>query len=244
MGISRLRTFAFWSSVSLSCAALTMIGTAIVACGGGDTPAIGSEDAPAAATVSYPPTPLVVAATVGSLGGTLINSDGTGVEIPAGALANDVTVSVTPTPDAPAPTGATSVGTATTMGPSGLKFAKPVRVLLRFDATKLPRGVDASRIVVFTAADGSKDYSALPTSVRDPSHVAAETTHFSVFVPVIPPPSIDAGPVGPHQDACVPATCSSLGAGTCGHPSDGCGGGLDCGPCSEDAGTRRLRKGR
>ena len=179
------------------------------------------------------PLPMPVTATVSAAGATVVNSDGTGVEVPAGALTGDVSVTVTPTPDAPVPSASqaqTIVGTPTTFGPSGLKFAQPVTVLITFDPSKLPVGTDPSKLVVFTAPEGSNAYEPLPTTVRDGTRLAAATTHFSVFIPVLPPPDFDAAPL----PTCTPATCSSLG-GVCGAQADGCGNTIDCGPCALDA---------
>jgi hypothetical protein len=208
-----------------SCAALVLIGSVLFACSGSDSSPTVESPEPTGPT---PQNPGVVTATVGAHGGTIVNATGTGVEIPAGALPNNVQVSVSPTPQAPPPSGSTEVGTPTTFGPSGLQFAQPVTVVLAFDPSKLPANTDASRVVIFTAPDGTTNYTPLATKLRDATHVAAETTHFSVFVPAIPLATQpqDAG-------ACVPVTCATLG-NVCGPQPSGCGEVIDCGPCTDD----------
>jgi hypothetical protein len=188
--------------------------------------------------------PKPVQSTVGNSGGKVTNTEGSGVEIPSGALPNDVDVSVKAAPPTTStPQNSEPVGTPYVFGPSGVQFAKPVTIVLAFDPSKLPAGSSPTDIVVFTAPDGTSNYQPLKTSIRDATHVAAETTHFSIFVPVIPPAGFDAGAT------CTPITCAS--AGGCGIRSNGCGGTIDCGTCpvvdsgnppdasgGKDAGTR------
>src|SRR4051812_25994663 len=93
------------------CAALVIVAAALAACSG-DEGASGidppSNNPPS--DPSKPATAAPVTATVGSQGGKVANSDGTGVEIPSGALPGDVQVSVTPAPEAPAPADTDPVG--------------------------------------------------------------------------------------------------------------------------------------
>ncbi len=208
------------------CTALTLALT-IGACGG-DAEEVSiplGEPASSATPGPVAKTTAPVMATVGNQGGSVLNAEGVGVTVPPGALPEDVTLTVTSTPDALPPPKADAVGTPTTFGPSGLQFAKPVTVVLTFDPAKLPPGIDASRIVVFTAPDGTTNFEPLPTTVVDATHVSAQTIHFSVLVPVIPPPGV-----------CFPTSCASL-APACGEQDDKCGGKLDCGPCFTDGGA-------
>jgi hypothetical protein len=191
--------------------------------------------------------PPPVQKTVGSTGGEVTSNDGSGVEVPEGAVPGDVDISVAPAPDAPPPPAAVAeavVGTPYVLGPSGLQFAKPVTIVLAFDPSKLPAGKSASDILVFTAPDGTSNYEPLKTKVRDASHVEAETTHFSIFVPTVPPEEYDAGlPPDSTPDAapsCTPVLCGAYGPGACGPLDDKCGGTLSCPPCptaTPDAGT-------
>ncbi len=126
-----------------------------------------------------------VSQTVGASGANVRASDGSGVAIPAGALGSSATITITPTPSATTPANATAVGTPVVFGPEGEQFSAPVTVTLAFDPAKLPSGVTAQQIVIQTAPVGSSSFTALATSVVDSSHVAAQTTHFSSFVPTI-----------------------------------------------------------
>jgi hypothetical protein len=158
-------------------------------------------------------------ATVGSEGGEVTTTEGTGVEIPSGALPNNVNVSVVEAPAQPPPEAVQAVATPYVFGPSGLQFAQPVTVILAFDPSKLPAGTDASSIVVYTAPDGTTEYEPLPTVVRDATHVAAQTTHFSVFLPAVPdePVSFDGGAdAATSGDGCSTVLCGSYGPGACG----------------------------
>ncbi len=134
---------------------------------------------------------------VGPSGGSVKTSDGSGVTIPAGALGSEVTVTVTPTPLAPTPSGSTAVGAPFVLGPEGQQFSSPVTVTLSFDPAKLPSGFTANDVVIMTAAAGSTDFTALSGSRVDGTHVSATTTHFSVFVPTVASQSGGCGPCGP-----------------------------------------------
>jgi hypothetical protein len=241
MGKSILSSVRVWTVATMG---FSSIAGLVVACGGADSsipelPPTTQNPAPPNAAAPAP-----VQKTVGSQGGEVTSSEGSGVEVPEGAVPNDVDISVAPAPNAPPPPASQAeavVGTPYVLGPSGLQFAKPVTIVLAFDPAKLPPGKTAQDILVFTAKDGTTDYKPLPTRVRDANKVEAETTHFSVFIPTIPaddydPGFTDAGP--PAVDACAPVLCGSYGPGACGSLGDGCGGLLDCGTCptATDAG--------
>jgi hypothetical protein len=146
---------------------------------------------------------------VGTTGGDVTTSDGSGVAIPSGALPNTVTVTATPATGAPTPMAATVVGTPYTFGPEGQQFSSPVTVTLAFDPSKLPAGKTASDLVIFTAPAGSSNYVVLATTVADATHVSAKVSHFSTFVPGI-------------SGACTVACGMSGGAVSCsGSPNGG-----------------------
>jgi hypothetical protein len=109
---------------------------------------------------------------------------GATVAVPAGALTTSTNVTVTGT-SATAPTGTTSVGAPYLFGPEGTQFAQPVTVTLAFDPTQLPAGFTSADIVVFTAPAGTMQFSELPTTLSDATHVQATTTHFSIFLPAV-----------------------------------------------------------
>jgi len=144
--------------------------------------------------------PPAVQQMVGAQGGTVTASDGSGAALPAGALASNVTISVTPTQSAPPPPAATVVGTAVTFGPEGQQFAQPVTVTLSFDASSLPAGRTSASIVVFTAPAGSSDYTALQTHrswTRRTSRRRPRTSRRSwPRWPAAPPTAAAEGPAG------------------------------------------------
>src|SRR5207253_6525698 len=152
-------------------------------------------------TGTTPPAPQHAAKTVGKTGGDVSTPSGAGVAIPSGALPADVTITVDSTPNAAPPSGGRTVGTPYTFGPEGTQFTVPVTVTLDFDPSLLPPGKTAKDIYIYTAPAGSTAFTPLATSIVDTTHVAAQTSHFSVFVsfvPSAPPTQIgppDAGPV-------------------------------------------------
>jgi hypothetical protein len=118
------------------------------------------------------------AGSIGAAGGTVSASDGSSVQIPAGALSAPVQISATSTPNAPTPAQVTVVGTPVTLGPEGQQFQQPVTVTLVFSPDKVPAG---GQVVVYTAPQGSTRFTSLGGTVIDATHVQATTTHFSVF---------------------------------------------------------------
>lgn len=139
---------------------------------------------------------------VGTGGGAVATTDGSKVMIPGGALSSDTVITVVPEDSPAVPSTATTVGTAYNFGPEGTTFTKPVLITLAFSPEKLPAGMSAADIVIYTAPTGSAEYTALETTPVDDTHVAASSTHFSVFVP-----AVDAKP------SCT-ATCKPL-SGSC-----------------------------
>ena len=183
---------------------------------------------------SSPSIPPPVQQAVGTTGGAVKASDGSGVTVPAGALPANVTITVTPTASAPPPPAATPVGTAVTFGPEGQQFAQPVTVTLSFDPSSLPSGVSAANIVVVTAPAGSSSYTPLATTQVDSTHVSAQTTHFSTFVATVAASGSDGGPL----DAGTGGNAGGAGGGSGGGSGGSSGGGSDGGVSGgQDAGT-------
>lgn len=127
---------------------------------------------------------------VGPSGGK-VTADGVELVVPAGALSKDVVITIEPTTSAPSPLDARVVGATYLLGPEGLTFGKPVTLTLPFDPTRVPAGTSSSAIEILTAPRGSRSYAPLPTTAVDGTHVRAEVSHFSYFVPAIP--GADAG---------------------------------------------------
>ena len=224
-----------------------LIGGLIGACGSNGTVSPGATETEAAPQIdAAPPAPVQsdtnASQLVTSSGAIVATTTGVAVEIPTGALGNNVLVSIAASPASTPPEHTTLAGVPQIFGPSGLQFARPVIVVLTIDPTKIPAGKTAADVVIYTAPEGTLDYTALPTKLRDITHVEASTTHFSVFlpaIPVTPDAGTDAGvDAGVDSDAgCAePKTCGSFGTGACGSHDDGCGGTLSCAECTVDAG--------
>jgi hypothetical protein len=126
------------------------------------------------------------ASTVGASGGSVSSPSGGGVTLPPGAVPGTTTITIAPSPGAPPPPAAAPVGTPYVLGPEGTTFVTPVTVTLPVDPTLLPPGTSAASAVIYTAPVGSTSYTVLPTTVVDATHVAAKTSHFSLFVVAIP----------------------------------------------------------
>jgi hypothetical protein len=114
---------------------------------------------------------------VGPSGGAVSSSDGNlAVNIPAGALPADVTVTTEPV-EAPA-MGA--VGTVYEIGPTGTQFAMPVTLTLHYDSAML-NGAATSSLRVATFAGGA--WQILPGAMVDTQAktVSGVTTHLSPY---------------------------------------------------------------
>ena len=114
---------------------------------------------------------------VGPSGGAVSSSDGNlAVNIPAGALPADVTITTEP---AAAP-AAGAVGTVYEIGPTGTQFAMPVTLTLHYDMAALS-GATESSLRVATFAGGS--WQLLPGAVVDTQAktVSGVTTHLSPY---------------------------------------------------------------
>lgn len=121
---------------------------------------------------------------IGPSGGSVAAGDGASVSIPAGALTATTPITVS-TSSAPSPDGTVEVGTPYLFGPEGTQFAQPVTVTLAFDASLLPPGTTSADVVIYTAPANTTDYQQLETTLADAGHVAAQTTHFSIFVAAV-----------------------------------------------------------
>lgn len=96
---------------------------------------------------------------IGSGGGTSHSADGLAVlDVPAGALAADVTVTFAPT----AKPLYGSVAAAFDIGPTGTTFQKDATLTLGYDPAQLPAGVTAPQLAVAEDVNGS--WVMLPTS--------------------------------------------------------------------------------
>lgn len=144
--------------------------------------------------------PTTASKTIGAAGGTVTLTGGAAVQIPAGALAADTTVTVAQLATPPA--GA--VGAAYDLGPSGTTFSQPVTV-------SLPVPAGTVNPTVWTKAAGAAHFTSLPTTVSG-GVASAPASHFSVFV--LGPVDLNGTWAGPVTYAVTNANGSSAGTVT------------------------------
>jgi hypothetical protein len=165
-------------------------------------------------------TPTKKTQVVGTTGGALALSDGSGVNVPSGAVGTDTTFTIVQSNSSPAPTGATPVAKVYNFGPEGATFTKPVVVTIPIDSSKLPAGKTAADVRIYTAPAGSGNYTVLATTVVDDSHVSAPTTHFSDFTAAVTSGPSDTIPPdmavsSPADMAMAKASSSDMTSGNC-----------------------------
>ncbi|MHC5044661.1 MAG: LVIVD repeat-containing protein [Planctomycetota bacterium] len=147
-------------TVRRSAVAIVLLGL-LCACGNGDGTAIQSQQA----TV------------IGAQGGTLTSPDGRAtLDIPAGALASDVTFDVT---DAQLVPSAQYLLAAFDFQPDGTQFLVPATLTFSYDPATLPPGLLPSQLSVATVVNGV--WVPIQTT-HDPvaMTISATITHFSV----------------------------------------------------------------
>lgn len=102
---------------------------------------------------------VMVETSIGAAGGSLHTADGTGVDVPPGALASPRTIRVEAIDlpaTATAPNNGALVGQAYDFGPSGLTFATDVEIALAYDPASLPPNHDPDSIyVALLLSDGT-----------------------------------------------------------------------------------------
>jgi hypothetical protein len=150
---------------------------------------------------------------VGEAGGTVTLADGAVVQIPAGALAQSVAISIGMSSTAPA----AAVGHAYLFGPEGQTFTQPVLITLPFSPDQVPAG---ATVEIQTAPAGSTAFTSLSSSLVDASHVQASTTHFSIFSAVAG--SVSNGADFGLDGGSDAATACRGAAQACSSPSDCC----------------------
>jgi hypothetical protein len=149
--------------------------------GGADGGEVDTSDA------AVPPITMMV----GPAGGSVVLMSGAQVIIPAGALAALTRIDLAP---APAPDaillGATPLGPVLAAGPEGQTFLKPIEVRLPFDRNLLPSDASGNDVTVRMAPHGSSAFVELASTVDVVAGVVmTQTTHFTDFIAVLPPPT-------------------------------------------------------
>lgn len=148
------------------------------------------------------PLPVVPSGTrVGPAGATVVAADGRArVEIPAGAFAEAVPVTITPM--AASPAGA--AGTMYEVGPSGMRFRAPVRLRVPYDPAMIPPGSSEEDLALTTVVAGELDVQ--PWSVIDRSTRTIEglVLHFSPWLAAVLPFTAERCP---FVDTCFTDCC-------------------------------------
>ncbi|MEW5928542.1 MAG: invasin domain 3-containing protein [Gemmatimonadota bacterium] len=94
----------------------------------------------------YPVGRRLLSGVVGSAGGSVVSrGDSIRLDFPEGALAEAVDITVQPA-DGMAADGGKLPGAMLELGPSGQRFARPVRLTLRYDPAAVPQGVPAAEL--------------------------------------------------------------------------------------------------
>lgn len=130
--------------------------------------------------------PPVAEQVVSAEGGTIEVTEGplagTKLEIPPGALAEGVTITVRPGKDIEVD-GATRLGPAIEFGPPGTKFVRPVNLTLPFDAAALPAGADPRQVAVWVQETNGDPPHAVLTRAIDAEHgrVGVAVDGFTTF---------------------------------------------------------------
>jgi hypothetical protein len=153
------------------------------------------------------------AVTIGADGGTL-TAYGVSVDVPPGALATPVALSVAPSSEAP-PAGYALVSSFYRFAPEGTAFAVPVAVHFQTDVTE---ATAPGASVHWSLADGG--YEAIATTWSG-STASAQVTHFSAgFVGLVAPADGGASD-GSGVDGAADATTDAGDAAAVGDASDG-----------------------
>lgn len=135
--------------------------------------------------------------TIGSAGGTVTSGDGkVQLTIPAGALSNSISISVTPdTATATTPGSGLVHGSVYDIEPTGTTFATPVTLKFSYTPDELPAG-SAPVFLRVNLRDGST-WDSLPSIVDTTAHtVTAQLAHFSTYGMCTGPCLLPPGGVG------------------------------------------------
>jgi uncharacterized delta-60 repeat protein len=152
---------------------LCLLHVLLSACGGGK----GSDASP---QPNPQPNPLP-AGTIGTAGGTVVGASGGQVVIPAGALSQNVVISITQSSTgAPAlPAGVTVVGQMFAFQPHGTVFASPATITIPFDPALVPAG---SSVSLYKTTAGQAGWEIVSGATVSGSSISAAVTSFSYMV--------------------------------------------------------------
>ena len=119
---------------------------------------------------------------VGSAGAAIETANGAlALQIPAGALAGETTITVEARDDAPGQDPRVIPGTTYEFGPDGTQFSVPVTITLRFDPATVPNGTSPRLLRLHTLVNGNWQLVSGSTVDVDQKTVTGQTTHFSTY---------------------------------------------------------------
>ncbi len=114
--------------------------------------------------------------TIGATGGVIRAGDDSVVfTVPAGALAEDVTIRIEVVGGP-----ASAVGTVVDLSPDGLQFAVPAKLELSYDEARLPAGFTEDDVVAAYLEEGAWVATAPTTVDAGGNRAVADVSHFSV----------------------------------------------------------------
>lgn len=150
------------------------LGVALAACGGGGS----SNDAAPPA-----PPPTTSAATLDAAGGTVADSQGAAVIVPAGALQQPTTVRIAKdsTDAPPLPASLTPVGDTYTITPHGATFDEPVEVSIPAPAVTL----QPNQMMVLAKAQPGGQWEVYGDTRAKDGRLTIRVRSFSIFTPVV-----------------------------------------------------------
>jgi len=186
---------------------------------------------------------------IGHAGGILEGPNGASMNVPAGALTAEITLTISTDPDdlIEPPENADARGKTFAFMKHGQSFELPVSIRIPFD------GDDTDVELLTASVDGT--WSKIQAAQVSGNWLTAEVSHFSFFLGgvVAPASCLQDGPCQGDLDCCAGKVCEEGGGGTPGRCVDvsnlpDCGNGTcdqtetcetcesDCGPCDEVCG--------
>jgi hypothetical protein len=148
---------------------------------------------------------------VGPAGGFFSALDGSvSIGIPAGAVASARNISVKAATDSPS-ARRLMPGTVYELGPSGIQFATPVTIAIKYDPSKILPDSPESGLQLYEALNGA--WQVVPGSSVDPSTktVSGAVSHFSIYG-ILMQPIVDTVRVLPPPDTMVVKTAFQFAA--------------------------------
>jgi hypothetical protein len=119
---------------------------------------------------------------IGVDGGSVTTSDGlVTIDVPAGALAGDTTLTIAPVQNAPPG----FAGTVYEIGPTGTQFSSPAKLTFKYDPAALS-GMDPNDLQVVTESGGAWTMVGVSSTDQSTNTVSALTLHLSQYSVAFP----------------------------------------------------------